>query len=104
MDWDGPPATADFLPRSFSTVSLQIACRFLHKPMEPRVSESLVLLMGTLSVPLDTLSKPLRDMFEPPDVIKLGFRFRQDRIYLSSTFSTQGYNPDFDRVIFLHLF
>lgn len=33
-----------------------------------------------------------------PDVVKLGFRFKQDLVYLSSTFCEQGCNPGFDRV------
>lgn len=100
---NSPPA-ADLLPRSIPTVSLlQIACRFLRKPTDPRIGDSPVFLVDLLSVPLDALWEPLRDMFKSPDVIKLGFRFKQDLIYLSSTFSAQGYDPGFDRVIFLHL-
>ncbi|XP_042389087.1 exonuclease mut-7 homolog [Zingiber officinale] len=96
---DSPPAAADLLPRSFPTVSLlQIACRFLRKPTDPRVGDSPVFLVDLLSVPLGALWEPLRDMFESPDVIKLGFWFKQDLIYLSSTFSAQGYDPGFDRV------
>lgn len=33
-----------------------------------------------------------------PDVIKLGFRFKQDLVYLSSTFREQGCDAGFDRV------
>ncbi|KAI4384854.1 hypothetical protein MLD38_002954 [Melastoma candidum] len=38
------------------------------------------------------------DVFASPDVLKLGFRFKQDVVYLSSTFCRLGCDPGFDRV------
>lgn len=37
-------------------------------------------------------------MFVDPNVLKLGFRFKQDLQYLSSTFCSHGCDPGFDRV------
>lgn len=42
----------------------------------------------------------LRKVFVAPDVLKLGFRFKQDLVYLSSTFCERGCSPGFDRVSF----
>ncbi|KAI3990724.1 hypothetical protein MKX01_023024 [Papaver californicum] len=36
-------------------------------------------------------------MFISPDILKLGFKFKQDLVYLSSNFSSQGSNPGFDK-------
>ncbi|RRT81686.1 hypothetical protein B296_00005096 [Ensete ventricosum] len=101
----GEPAPAvDLPPRSFPTVSLlQIACRVRRRPSDPVVGDSPVFLVDLLSVPLVALWGPLRDMFESSSIIKLGFRFKQDLVYLSSTFSASGCDPGFDRVIFFHI-
>lgn len=37
-------------------------------------------------------------MFVSPDLLKLGFRFKQDLVYLSSTFRSQGCEPGFEKV------
>lgn len=37
-------------------------------------------------------------MLVSADILKLGFRFKQDLVYLSSTFCEQGCNPGFDKV------
>ena len=80
---------------SFPTVSLlQIACQ-LGGDSEP---DSAVFLLDLLSVPLSSLWEPLREMLESPEILKLGFRFKQDLIYLSSTFCSQGCDPGFERV------
>ncbi|XP_009401781.3 uncharacterized protein LOC103985711 isoform X1 [Musa acuminata AAA Group] len=95
---DSAPA-ADLPARSFPTVSLlQIACRVRRRPSDPVVGDSPVFLVDLLSVPLVALWDPLRDMFESSSVIKLGFKFKQDLVYLSSTFSANGCDPGFDRV------
>ncbi|CAL9178185.1 uncharacterized protein LOC135638899 isoform X2 [Musa acuminata AAA Group] len=95
---DSAPA-ADLPARSFPTVSLlQIACRVRRRPSDPVVGDSPVFLVDLLSVPLVALWSPLRDMFESSSVIKLGFKFKQDLVYLSSTFSANGCDPGFDRV------
>lgn len=81
---------------SFPNVSLlQLACQLgLHS------ATSLVFLLDLSAIPLSSIYELLRDVFVSPDVLKLGFRFKQDLIYLSSTFSSQGCDPGFDRVIF----
>ncbi|XP_057719631.1 uncharacterized protein LOC130934057 [Arachis stenosperma] len=80
---------------SFPDVSLlQIACQ-LGGDSEP---DSAVFLLDLLSIPLSSLWKPLREMLESPETLKLGFRFKQDLIYLSSTFCSHGCDPGFDKV------
>lgn len=84
---------------SFPTVSLlQIACRVRREPSVPVVGDSPVFLVDLLSVPLPALYEVLREMFVAPSVLKLGFKFKQDLVYLSSTFSAQGCHPGFDKV------
>ncbi|XP_027332171.1 exonuclease mut-7 homolog [Abrus precatorius] len=69
----------------FPTVSLlQIAC-----------GDCGVFVLDFLSLPLSLLSEPLRQLLVSPDILKLGFGFKQDLVYLSSTFSSQG---GFDKV------
>ncbi|GAU21139.1 hypothetical protein TSUD_10570 [Trifolium subterraneum] len=76
---------------SFPTVSLlQIACQLGN--------DSVVFLLDLLSIPLSSLWEPLKEMLISPDILKLGFRFKQDLVYLSSTFCSQGCNPGFDKV------
>ncbi|KAK1256874.1 hypothetical protein QJS04_geneDACA024348 [Acorus gramineus] len=77
--------------RPFPTVTLlQIACR-----LRP---DGAVFLVDLLSVPLSSVWEMLRDLFVAPDVLKLGFKFKQDLIYLSSTFKSQGCDEGFDKV------
>ncbi|KAK4431306.1 Exonuclease mut-7 [Sesamum alatum] len=78
---------------TFPTVSLlQIACRLVNS------DESPVFLLDLQAIPLPSVYELLREVFVSPDVVKLGFRFKQDLVYLSSTFCEQGCNPGFDRV------
>ncbi|KAL0321574.1 UNVERIFIED_CONTAM: hypothetical protein Scaly_2453800 [Sesamum calycinum] len=78
---------------TFPTVSLlQIACRLVNS------DESPVFLLDLQAIPLPSVYELLRQVFVSPDVVKLGFRFKQDLVYLSSTFCEQGCNPGFDRV------
>lgn len=86
---------------SFPTVALlQIACRLnAGLGSDPHESgDSVVFLLDLLSIPLSSLWESLRDMLASPDILKLGFRFKQDLIYLSSTFCSQGCDPGFDKV------
>ncbi|KAF6146032.1 hypothetical protein GIB67_033391 [Kingdonia uniflora] len=79
---------------SFPTVSLlQIACR-----VNSEESDSFLFLVDLVTIPLSSIWEILRDVFVSPDILKLGFRFKQDLIYLSSTFSEQGCEPGFDRL------
>ena len=83
---------------SFPTVSLlQLACQ-LGPRLGPDSAKSLVFLFDLSAIPLSSIYELLRDVFVSPDVLKLGFRFKQDLIYLSSTFCSQGCDPGFDRV------
>ena len=87
---------------SFPTVSLlQLACQ-LGSPSRPDSANSLVFLLDLSAIPLSSVYELLRDVFVSPDVLKLGFRFKQDLIYLSSTFCSQGCEPGFDRVSILN--
>ncbi|KAL9331082.1 hypothetical protein ACSQ67_000692 [Phaseolus vulgaris] len=71
--------------KSFPTVSvLQIAC-----------GDWGVFVLDLLSLPLSSLSEPLRELLLCPDILKLGFGFKQDLVYLSSTFCSHG---GFDKV------
>lgn len=77
--------------KSFPTVSvLQIACQL--------GDDSVVFLLDLLALPLSSIWESLREMLVSTDILKLGFRFKQDLVYLSSTFCSQGCNPGFDKV------
>lgn len=86
---------------TFPTVSLlQIACRVTadSESSDRHSYELLVFLLDLLAIPLPSIYDRLRDVFVSPEILKLGFRFKQDLAYLSSTFSSQGCNAGFDRV------
>lgn len=99
---------------TFPTVSLlQIACRVDdHSDADSdssnsthcRSDELLVFLLDLLAIPLPSIYEILRDVFVSPKVLKLGFRFKQDLTYLSSTFCAQGCDPGFDRVCVVSFF
>ncbi|PKA52067.1 hypothetical protein AXF42_Ash014004 [Apostasia shenzhenica] len=79
---------------SFPMVTLlQVACRLASAS-----ADSPIFLVDLLSVPLRAIWELLRELFVSPSVLKLGFKFKQDFAYLSSTFSSQGCHPGFDRV------
>ncbi|KAM5557720.1 hypothetical protein ABKV19_024863 [Rosa sericea] len=83
---------------TYPTVSLlQLACQLGHE-LAAGDDSVVVFLLDLASVPLPSIWVLLRDAFVNPDVLKLGFRFKQDLVYLSSTFSSQGCDPGFDRV------
>ncbi|XP_031394380.1 uncharacterized protein LOC116205844 isoform X2 [Punica granatum] len=84
----------------FPTVSLlQLACRLSHGLEGSAESDdSPVFLLDLSSIPLPSIWEILRDVFTSPDILKLGFQFKQDLKYLSSTFCAQGCDPGFDRV------
>ncbi|KAG8381113.1 hypothetical protein BUALT_Bualt06G0088600 [Buddleja alternifolia] len=78
---------------TFPTVSLlQIACRLADS------SELHVFLLDLQAIHLPSVYDLLKDVFVSPDVVKLGFRFKQDLVYLSFTFCEHGCGPGFDRV------
>lgn len=90
----------------FPIVSLlQLACQLgprlvLSSEESPDESDDsvVVFLVDLLSIPLSSIWELLRDLFVSPDILKLGFRFKQDMVYLSSTFSSNGCSLGFDRV------
>lgn len=89
---------------SFPTVSLlQIACLLADDESTHyhEDSVSLVFLIDLSAIPLPSIYELLRDVFVSPDILKLGFRFKQDLAYLSATFISQGCDPGFDRVSFV---
>lgn len=49
-------------------------------------------------VPLGSIHGQLKEMFVSRNVLKLGFRFKQDLVFLSSTFCSHGCEPGFDGV------
>ncbi|KAK4845581.1 hypothetical protein QYF36_006703 [Acer negundo] len=82
----------------FPTVSLlQIACQ-LGSRLSSESDESVIFLLDLSSIPLSSIWELLRDVFVSPDVLKLGFKFKQDLIYLSYTFCSQKCELRFDRV------
>ncbi|KAK1325599.1 hypothetical protein QJS10_CPA01g02461 [Acorus calamus] len=89
---------------SFPTVTLlQISCRLRPVGADADDDRStdhpvVVFLVDLLSVPSSPVWDMLRDLFVSPDVLKLGFKFKQDLIYLSSTFKSQGCDEGFDKV------
>ncbi|XP_006658525.2 exonuclease mut-7 homolog [Oryza brachyantha] len=93
---DGPsPSAPPPPPPQFPTVTLlQVACR---GDGEGAAAE--VFVVDLLAVPLADLREPLRELFERPEVLKLGFRFKQDLVYLSATFAAAlGCGAGFERV------
>ncbi|KAL6611234.1 hypothetical protein ACP70R_039162 [Stipagrostis hirtigluma subsp. patula] len=83
-----PPAPAPAPPPQFPTVTLlQVACRGSGGDDGDERSGCEVFVVDLLAVPLADLWAPLRELFERPDVLKLGFRFKQDLVYLSATFA-----------------
>ncbi|WCJ27599.1 3'-5' exonuclease domain-containing protein [Euphorbia peplus] len=77
-----------------SVCLLQIACR-----RGLNSDDSPVFLVDLSSIPLSSIWKLLREVFVSPHILKLGFRFKQDLAYLSSTFSSsQACHPGFDEV------
>lgn len=83
---------------TFPTVSLlQIACRLI-----PDETESVVFLLDLSTIPLHSIYELLKQFFESPNILKLGFKFKQDLKYLSSTFVAQGCDPGFEKVTFFN--
>lgn len=83
---------------TFPTVSLlQIACQ-INADESTHDTDSVVFLLDLLAIPPPSIYDLLRDMFVSPDILKLGFRFKQDLVYLSSTFQSQGCNSGFNRM------
>ncbi|KAJ1288463.1 hypothetical protein BS78_02G091100 [Paspalum vaginatum] len=94
---DGTPLSPEFSPArlQFPTVTLlQVACRGGDGGERGEV-----FVVDLLAVPLADLWAPLQELFERPDALKLGFRFKQDLVYLSATFAAAlGCDAGFDRV------
>uniref|UniRef100_A0A803MUQ7 3'-5' exonuclease domain-containing protein n=1 Tax=Chenopodium quinoa TaxID=63459 RepID=A0A803MUQ7_CHEQI len=90
--------------RTFPTVSLlQLACRLVQFPPDSsgltqlnHQDDSVVFLVDLQSLPFGSIYEELKQMFVDQNVLKLGFRFKQDLVYLSSTFCSNGFEPGFD--------
>ncbi|KAH6838198.1 3'-5' exonuclease domain-containing protein [Perilla frutescens var. hirtella] len=83
---------------TFPTVSLlQIACQLVNAP-DSDSDDSPVFLIDLQTIHVPSVYELLKQVFASPDVMKLGFRFKQDLVYLSSTFCEHGCDPGFDRV------
>ncbi|CAI0397495.1 unnamed protein product [Linum tenue] len=79
---------------AFPNVSLlQLACQ-----AEEEDASVEVFLLDLDSIPLPSIWELMREVFTSPDILKLGFRFKQDLAYLSSTFCSHGCDPGFDKV------
>ncbi|CAK9151577.1 unnamed protein product [Ilex paraguariensis] len=85
---------------TFPTVCLlQIACRLVgNDDSTAQQNESLVFLLDLSTIPLSSIYELMKDVFVSPHILKLGFLFKQDLVFLSSTFCSQGCDPGFDRV------
>ncbi|KAL4298109.1 hypothetical protein GQ457_12G006700 [Hibiscus cannabinus] len=82
---------------TFPTVALlQLACQLGGD--SAGWDESVIFLLDLASIPLPSIWELIRDVFVSPDILKLGFKFKQDLVFLSSTFSAQGCNLGFDKV------
>ncbi|XP_031495300.1 uncharacterized protein LOC116260905 isoform X2 [Nymphaea colorata] len=101
LDAEWKPVTSR---NSFPIVSLlQIACLLVCNAGEgetggPVVQNGTVFLVDLRALPLPTIVGALRELFSSPNILKLGFRFKQDLAYLSSTFSSQGCESAFEKV------
>ncbi|KAJ9174293.1 hypothetical protein P3X46_017332 [Hevea brasiliensis] len=83
---------------TFPTVSLlQLACQ-LRPQLGAGSEEPVVFLLDLSLIPLPSIWELLIEVFVSPDILKLGFRFKQDLVFLSSTFCSQGCDPGFDKV------
>ncbi|GKD79179.1 3'-5' exonuclease domain-containing protein, partial [Tanacetum coccineum] len=71
---------------------LQIACQLNNN------KSNIVFLLDLSQIHLPSIYEFLKDVFISPDILKLGFRFKQDLIYLSSTFRDHGCDSGFDTV------
>ncbi|GAB2221881.1 hypothetical protein Drorol1_Dr00013073 [Drosera rotundifolia] len=75
---------------------LQLACRLGDDESQ---LESVVFLVDLQEIELGEIYGVLRDVFVREDVVKLGFRFKQDLVYLSGTFSGEKRcEMGFDRI------
>ncbi|KAL2472403.1 3'-5' exonuclease domain-containing protein [Abeliophyllum distichum] len=103
LDAEWKPIRSHQHQPTFPTVSLlQIACLLAPENESTYRSSdvSLVFLLDLQAIQLPLVYELLREVFVSPNIVKLGFRFKQDLVYLSSTFCSQGCNAGFDRVSF----
>lgn len=95
-------STSNSSSSGFPTVTvLQIACRC--RPYPVGIGQTCVFVVDLVSIPATAVWEILKEMFLTPNIIKLGFRFKQDFVYLSSTFASQGCHPGFDDVCLFSL-
>lgn len=85
----------------FPTVTLlQLGCQLGPRlnSESGELNESVVFLVDLSLIPPSSIWELLKEVFDSPDVLKLGFKFKQDLVYLSSTFCSQGCESGFERV------
>ncbi|CAL1366429.1 unnamed protein product [Linum trigynum] len=96
---------------AFPNVSLlQLACQLRPElrsdsaAAEEEDASVEVFLLDLDSIPLPSIWELMKEVFTSPDILKLGFRFKQDLVYLSSTFCSHGgCDPGFDKEVLLKL-
>ncbi|PWA40056.1 3'-5' exonuclease domain-containing protein [Artemisia annua] len=77
---------------------LQIACQLINSSEQQQDNKHIVFLLDLSEITLPSIYDLLKDVFISPDILKLGFRFKQDLLYLSSTFRQHGCDAGFDTV------
>lgn len=60
--------------------------------------QELVFLLDLLALPVSSFGKTLKSVFVSLDILKLGFRFKQDLMYLAGSFSREEVHSCFDKV------
>lgn len=60
--------------------------------------QELVFLLDLLALPVSSFGKTLKAVYVSLDILKLGFRFKQDLMYLAGSFSREEGHSYFDKV------
>ena len=96
LDAEWKPVRSHQQQQTFPPVLLlQIACQLINS------SSHIVFLLDLSQITLPSIYDLLKDVFISPDILKLGFRFKQDLLYLSSTFREHGCDAGFDTVLLI---
>lgn len=71
--------------------------------VEGKRVEELVFVLDLLELPLSSLCKALKSLFASKEILKLGFKFKQDLKYLAESFPGEEAASCFDKVFSLFL-